>query len=209
MITVEPPHTKEFFERSFESAKITEDRKSSLMQIAEVVINRYKIDKTVNLNFICTYNSRRSQFGQAWSYFASHYFNVNIHSFSGGTEITAFHANTVEALQKAGFIFKLIHFSHRNPVYDIRFEGAEKGISGFSKMYHDKINKKPFIAITTCNSADAECSFIPEAIQRFHLPYTDPKFSDNTEKQGKTYLKTSRQVAAEMFYFFSAIKIAV
>ena len=60
--------------------------------------------------------------------------------------------------------------------------------------------------ITTCNNADENCPFIPEAIQRFHLPYTDPKHSDGSPEQEETYLKTSREIAAEMYFLFKKVK---
>ncbi|MFY0604655.1 MAG: hypothetical protein JXQ93_11985 [Flavobacteriaceae bacterium] len=209
MIKTTTLNTKEFFEKSSKEVLISEERKNSLQKIADFIIVIYKTEGLVNLNFICTHNSRRSQLGQVWSYFASQYFGMNIHSFSGGTEVTAFHRNTVKTLQEVGFVFKVTHFSHQNPIYDIQFEGAKTSIVGFSKIYDDQVNKSPFIAITTCNSADANCPFIPEALKRFHLPYIDPKHSDDSEQQSETYLATNKQIAAEMHYLFSLIKNAI
>jgi arsenate reductase len=209
MIETTPLNTKEFFEKSYDEITISDNRSQLLQKIADAIIAIYKSESTVNLNFICTHNSRRSQLGQVWSYFASEYFSLNISSFSGGTEVTAFHRNTVKTLQDVGFIFKVSDFSHQNPAYDIHFEGAKKIIKGFSKTHNDPVNKSPFIAITTCNSADANCPFIPEALKRFHLPYVDPKFSDGTDKQYEAYLATNKEVAAEMFYLFSTIKKAL
>jgi arsenate reductase len=209
MIKTPPLNTKEFFKKTYEETVLPEDRKKLLGSIAEMLINVYEKDQKVNLNFICTHNSRRSQLGQVWASFATEYFEISIASFSGGTEVTAFHKNTVKTLQEVGFIFNIVEFSHQNPVYNISFEGSKKNIVGFSKIYDNPVNVTPFIAITTCNSADANCPFIPEALQRFHLPYVDPKFSDGTAQQQETYLATNRQVAAEMFYLFSMVQKAV
>jgi len=63
--------------------------------------------------------------------------------------------------------------------------------------------------ITTCDSADENCPFIPEAIHRFHLPYTDPKHSDNTPNQSETYLKTNKEIAAQIYFLFKEIKAAL
>lgn len=60
--------------------------------------------------------------------------------------------------------------------------------------------------ITTCNDADKNCPFIPTAVERFHLPFVDPKFSDGTSEQTKTYLETNEEIAAEVYYLFNAIK---
>jgi arsenate reductase len=170
------------------------------------VATEYTENNVVNLNFICTHNSRRSQLGQVWAFYAANYFNLNIDAFSGGTEVTAFYRNTVKTLQAVGFDFKIVEFSHQNPKYLISYKESTRSIFGFSKRFDDETNKNPFIAITTCNNADKNCPFIPTAIERFHLPFVDPKFSDGTPEQSATYLKTNEQIAAEIFFIFTEIK---
>lgn len=198
--------TENFFKTSFKKVKLEDDRKKLLLEIADKIAEELDISGLVNLNFICTHNSRRSQLAQTWGFFAASYFDLNIKSFSGGTEVTAFYRNTVKTLQKVGFLFQLIDFSHQNPKYSISFDGSKKSITGFSKRYDNPENKQPFIAITTCNSADAKCPFIPEALYRFHLPFTDPKFSDGTADSDLEYLKTNTQIAAEIYFIFSEVK---
>ena len=203
--TVENP--EKFFLEASKNNKIDNNRKELLQKIAINIVAEYQTNKEVNLNFICTHNSRRSQLGQVWSFYASHYFNIpTINAFSGGTEVTAFHKNTVKTLQEVGFSFHLTKFSHQNPRYEIGFDGSSKTITGFSKVFDDAHNKQPFIAITTCNHADENCPFIPNATHRFHLPFVDPKFSDGTEAQEITYLKTNAEIAAQLFFIFSEVK---
>ena len=196
----------EFFDKSFKKLELTKDRKDLLQSMATAISAEYKKSKFVNLNFICTHNSRRSQLGQVWAHIAAEQFKLNIASFSGGTEVTAFNRNTVKTLQKVGFSFKVKEFSHQNPVYSITHKNGNSPIIGFSKIYDDPQNLKPFIAITTCNSADQNCPFIPEATFRFHLPFVDPKYSDNTSEQDEIYLKTNRQIAGEVYFIFKEIK---
>ena len=198
--------TENFFINAKTKIILSDERKKLLLKISNGILEKYKKDGVVNLNFICTHNSRRSQLGQIWGFFAANYFDLNINSFSGGTEVTSFFRNTVKTLQKVGFSFNLENFSHQNPKYSISFEGTSKSILGYSKRYDNKENKKPFIAITTCNNADTNCPFIPEASLRFHLPFVDPKSSDETDLQDATYLKTNQQIAAEIYYIFSEIK---
>ncbi|KGL61192.1 arsenate reductase [Polaribacter sp. Hel1_33_49] len=195
-----------FFENAFKKTKLTNDRQILLSKIAEAIAKEYSVNEVVNLNFICTHNSRRSQLGQVWSYFAANYFNLNINAFSGGTEVTAFYRNTVKTLQKVGFEFNLTDFSHQNPTYEISFHKRKKSILGFSKLYSNPINIEPFMAITTCNNADKNCPFIPTASHRFHLPFVDPKHSDGTKKQEETYLETSEQIAGEVYFIFATVK---
>ena len=59
------------------------------------------------LIFICTHNSRRSQFGQVWAHIASlHYRMLNIRSYSGGTESTAIPPGTRTAFERAGLVIE-------------------------------------------------------------------------------------------------------
>ncbi|MDG2356910.1 MAG: hypothetical protein P8L21_01350 [Polaribacter sp.] len=198
--------TENFFINANAKIILSDERKKLLLKISNGILEKYKKEGVVNLNFICTHNSRRSQLGQVWGFFAANYFDLNINSFSGGTEVTAFFRNTVKTLQMVGFSFNLENFSHQNPKYIISFEGTSKYILGYSKRYDNEENKNPFIAITTCNNADTNCPFIPEALLRFHLPFVDPKSSDETDLQDETYLKTNQQIAAEIYYIFSEIK---
>ncbi len=197
---------KNFFLNASKKVSILDDRKILLLKIAESIAFEYSKNEIINLNFICTHNSRRSQLGQVWSFFAANYFNLNIDAFSGGTEVTAFHRNTVKTLQKVGFHFKLENFSHQNPRYTISFDKKKKKILGYSKLYNDTINIEPFIAITTCNNADKNCPFIPNASHRFNMPFIDPKASDGSEKQEATYLKTNMQIAREIYFIFDRVK---
>ncbi|MFQ3296827.1 MAG: arsenate reductase [Polaribacter sp.] len=198
--------TENFFKLASKNIKLAEDRKKILLKISETVAREYTENSVVNLNFICTHNSRRSQLGQVWAFYAANYFNLNIDAFSGGTEVTAFYRNTVKTLQAVGFDFKIVEFSHQNPKYLISYKESTSSIFGFSKRFDDETNKNPFIAITTCNNADKNCPFIATAIERFHLPFVDPKFSDGTPEQSATYLKTNEQIAAEIFFIFTEIK---
>ena len=206
MLSTSTISVENFFVNAYKKATISDERKTLLLKISDAIAKEHILNKEVNLNFICTHNSRRSQLGQVWSFFAASYFNLNINAFSGGTEVTAFYKNTVKTLQKVGFEFQLTDFSHQNPTYQISFNGNENRILGFSKLYSNPINTEPFMAITTCNNADTNCPFIPTASHRFHLPFIDPKHSDGTTKQEETYLQTSIQIAGEVYFIFSEVK---
>lgn len=207
MINTKNINTKVFFEEARKEMMLTDERKNLLLAISDAIFDEYLDREKINLNFICTHNSRRSQLAQVWSFFAIEYFNLkNIFTYSGGTETTSFHRNTVKCLQKTGFIFKVVDFSHQNPRYLVTFEGTKKSILGFSKVFDHPQNSYPFIAITTCNSVDKDCPFIPDALERFHLPYKDPKTFDNTDLTEETYLQTSKQIAGELYFIFEKVK---
>ena len=199
--------TEDFFIKALKDLKIDQSRTELLKSIGLIIAKQLKENNSVNLNYICTHNSRRSQLSQVWSCYAATYFkHTTINSFSGGTAVTSFFRNTVKTLEEVGFQFQLNTFSHQNPEYSINYKGSSNPIIGFSKLYDDPHNSKPFIAITTCSNADENCPFIPDAIQRFHLPFTDPKISDNTLDQSKKYLETNKQIAGEIHFIFKMIQ---
>jgi arsenate reductase len=205
MLKTNTKMVKYFFETSQKNIEIDDNRKELLLKIANKIAVNYN-NNDININFICTHNSRRSQLGQVWSFFAADYFKLPINAFSGGTEVTAFHRNTVKTLTEVGFKFDVDEFSHTNPIYRISFSDDNPSLLGFSKLYNNIENKTPYFVLTTCNNADENCPFIPEAIDRFHVPYIDPKHSDDSAIQDETYLKTSRIIAAQMYYLFNEIK---
>ncbi|SFS31829.1 low molecular weight phosphatase family protein [Lutibacter maritimus] len=207
MLRTESINTEHFFKSALENLTIDENRKQLLKSIAIYIAKQLTANKKVNINYICTHNSRRSQLAQVWSSYANNYYKFSdINSFSGGTAATAFYRNTVKTLQEVGFTFQIIEFSHQNPVYAINYKNGINPIVGFSKLYDDEYNKKPFIAITTCSNAAENCPFITDAIERFHLPFNDPKTFDNILYQSEKYLEINQQIAGEIHFIFKNIK---
>lgn len=209
MILEDTTKIQKFFENSYSKGKISEERKTLLITIAEKTHNvLMHTNSSIHLNFICTHNARRSQLAQIWSYYAALYFELqHVKTYSGGTSITSFHRNTIKSLQKSGFHFNIATFNHQNPKYLINFdENTEPPLLVYSKLYDDAHNSEPCIAITTCCNAEEICPFIPNAIWRFHLPFSDPKKFDGTKKEEKAYLNTNQQIATEIFFLFNELK---
>jgi len=192
---------------SLENVKISNERKLELQPLIAFIQENVSHHKNVNLNFICTHNSRRSHLSQVWAQAAAHYYNVkNVCCYSGGTEATAMFPMAAQTLVSAGFqIVKLSKES--NPIYCIKYAENEHPIIGFSKKYDDQFNpKSEFAAIMTCNNADAGCPFISGADKRIPVKYDDPKAFDNTSQQKEKYQERSNQIASEMLFVFSQIK---
>lgn len=186
--------------------KIPEQRKMILDKITRYIVAKRTENKAVQLVYICTHNSRRSQFGQVWAQVAAAYFEVkNIHTFSGGTKATAFHANAIQTLKKNGF--KISASSNvSNPVYTIAFDDTEKPILCFSKVYDHPANPATdFMAVMTCSDAEENCPFVAGADLKIATTYDDPKAFDDTELQGLKYGERCRQIAMEIFYVFSNV----
>lgn len=189
--------------KNFDS--IPAERKQLLAQLADYIVLKMCNEEPVNLVYVCTHNSRRSHFGQVWAAVAAtHYGCTNVHTFSGGTEATAFNENAIEALKSAGFEITP-EANEENTVYKVQF-GDELFTSCFSKVVADKANPKAnFAAIMTCSDADENCPFIPGVELRIGTTYEDPKVADGTPQQAEKYLERSLQIATECLYLFSLV----
>ncbi len=189
--------------------KITAGRKEILQVLIDYIQQKSGRGAEVKLNFICTHNSRRSQFAQIWAQTAADFYGVKAICSSGGVEVTAFNERAVEAIKRAGF--QLIKKQHpnqeeSNPFYVIFHSKEGPPISAFSKKYDDPINATAgFAAIMTCAHADENCPFIPGAEARIAVRYEDPKVFDESPVEAEKYEERSRQIAAEMFYVFSKV----
>lgn len=186
---------------------ITLERKEILQPLINFIQTKVDTKQVVNLNFICTHNSRRSHLSQIWAQTIASYLNIsNVTTYSGGTEATALYPKVTEILEKAGFQIKKLSNEH-NPVYAIKYSENSHPIIGFSKKYDDDFNPvKEFSAIMTCSSADKGCPFIIGAEKRIPITYEDPKLFDDKENQTEKYEERSLQIAKEMLYVFSSIK---
>lgn len=186
---------------------IPDPRKQLLEKISQYIITKRKENKSVNLVYICTHNSRRSHFGQIWSSIAANYYGIkNVSTFSGGTEATAFNINAINAIKRVGFEVKAINIE-KNSTYHIVFDEKENPIICFSKVYDDAKNpQKEFAAIMTCSDAEENCPFIPGVELRIGTTYNDPKEFDNTPLQDQKYDERCRQIALETLYVFSKVK---
>lgn len=190
--------------KSFDT--ISDERKAMLNKIAEYISLKRGEKKPVNLIYICTHNSRRSHFGQVWAHVAAEYYGKqNVHTFSGGTETTAFNVNAINALKRIGFNVRPVA-EGSNPKYQVFYDQNAVPVICFSKRYDDAANpQKEFAAIMTCSDAEENCPFIPGAELRIGTTYDDPKVFDNTPQQDSKYDERCRQIALETLYVFSGV----
>ena len=185
-------------------AAISSERLQLLDEMATYLRSKMKQGEEIRLNFICTHNSRRSQFSQIWAQTAAAYYGIDANCYSGGVEVTAFNPRAVAAIQRDGF--KVVKKEGENPVYFVFFSEDEQPIVAFSKLYDDAINApKDFAAVMTCDHADENCPFIPGAERRFPLRFEDPKSFDDSLLEEKMYSERSRQIGVELMYLFKKV----
>ena len=187
--------------------KVSDDRKGVLKPLAEFIQNKLGQNENINLNFICTHNSRRSHLSQIWAQTMAEYFGVkNVFCYSGGTEATAMFPKVGETLTKQGFEISKLSETE-NPVYAVKYSENHHPVICFSKKYDDDFNPvSGFAAIVTCSNADQGCPFIAGAEKRIAVKFEDPKSSDGTPQMDETYFNRSFEIASEMYYVFSKIR---
>ena len=183
---------------------ISEERKAVLQVLIDYVQKKVDNNQVINLNFICTHNSRRSQFSQIWGKVAAAYHGIDINSFSGGVEVTAFNERAVASIKRFGF--RVSQEGNGNPKYFVFYSDDADPITAFSKVFDDGANaSKNFAAIMTCSHADENCPFIPGAEARIPVRYEDPKAFDDTDHEAEKYDQRSMQIASELLFVFSKI----
>lgn len=193
---------------SLNTASISKERQRSLQPLVDYIQLKVLNNESIRLNFICTHNSRRSHFAQIWAQAIACYFNINkLLSYSAGTEATALYPKVVQTLESSGFQISAISKGN-NPIYSIKYADNHHPIIGFSKTLEDDFNpKSKFAAIMTCDSANEACPFVSGAETRIPITFQDPKAYDNTPLATEKYRERSLQIATELFYIFTQIKL--
>lgn len=192
--------------RIIDSQNVTKERKIILQPLIDFAEQKVGSREEININFICTHNSRRSHLSQVWAQAAAAYFQIpNVHCYSGGTAETALFPKIVETLANQGFSVRKVADGD-NPIYAIKYCQNGMPIIGFSKKYDSPFNpSSAFGAVMTCSQADGGCPLIAGAEKRTSITFEDPKTSDDTPQQMQVYEERSLQIAAEMLYVFSKL----
>ncbi len=188
-----------------DAAQIRE-RKAQLEPLIAYIQQKYDEDQEININFICTHNSRRSHLAQIWAQTAASFYRIkNVHCYSGGTEETALYDKVVFTLREQGFQFLQLAAGN-NPIYAIKYDDNSAPLIGFSKKYDHPYNPlSHFAAVMTGSQADGGCPCVTGAKRRIPITFEDPKISDDTPDQDKVYAKRSLEIGQDMCYVFSQI----
>jgi hypothetical protein len=121
--------------------EIPAERKVILQKLSVYLKEKMLANEEINLVYICTHNSRRSHFGQVAAAIAASYFKIkNVHCFSGGTQVTAFNTNAINALEKLGFEINTKESDSKNPMYQVAYSNTQ-----FEKCFSNSIMALGFI----------------------------------------------------------------
>ncbi len=181
--------------------EIQNERLKIIHKIIKSINQNIMNDSYPNILFVCTHNSRRSQFAEIWSNTMNCIFKKKIKILSAGIVKTAIHYQFLNALRDVGFKIR-----KKGDNYYLKYSNNYKGIKIYSKTINDINTNSSLIVINTCSDADINCPSVPNTLERFLLPYEDPKISDNTKFEKTKYQETCKKIASEIFYLFSNIK---
>mgnify|MGYP006436638223 CR=1 FL=1 len=184
---------------------ISSVRKDALGQLADTLsINNKK--EPLQFIFICTHNSRRSIFAEVWASILADYYQLPVKAYSGGTEVTAVHQNTLECLENNGLSI-IKQNDRQNAKVQIRY-GANQQLTTFSKLFDDPENpQQNFSAIMLCDNAAENCPFIPNALQKINLTFPDPKQFDSTNNSLEKYQEVFMQIGRELHFLFRKLQM--
>ncbi|QSS96048.1 hypothetical protein [Psychroflexus sp. ALD_RP9] len=190
-----------------EESKLSPERIALLKCAAKAIsVEVTDAHTPVKLMFICTHNSRRSQLAQAWAFVFSEYYFPNVFEvYSGGTEVTACHPNTLKSLQNIGFDVQARETSTVNAKHLLKFQNSS--LSLYSKLYHTSEHPSThFIAFMTCAQASKNCPVVFGAKHRFNFNFEDPKRFDDTPSAIIEYEKTALEIGRELHFLFNLVK---
>ena len=182
------------------------NRTRQLQQTADFISQRLRQGKLAELMFVCTHNSRRSQFAHVWAETAAYFYELdNVRCHSGGIEVTACNERVIRALRRAGFSVVQSQ-AGENPVYLVQFGEEFPPVACASKIYSD-LNVNEVAAIMCCSDADDKCPVISQAVIRIPLHYDDPKDADDTPQEEARYDERCLQSARDMFQIMSLVVV--
>ena len=121
----------------------------------------------VNILFLCTGNSCRSQIAEGW---ARHFAGNDIEVQSAGIEAHGTNPRAIEIMQEAG----------------IDISGQE------STIVNDAMLQQADIVVTVCGHADEQCPALPPGVTRLHWPLSDPAKATGSDEQVMSEFRATR-----------------
>lgn len=112
----------------------------------------------INVLFLCTGNSCRSQIAEGW---ANHLKSDVIEAYSAGIRPIGVNPKTIEVMAEAGV-----------------------DISGHTSKHIDDLAGMDFdYVVTVCDNAREQCPVFPGRAKLFHKAFSDPYFATGSEEE--------------------------
>ena len=125
---------------------------------------------SINILYLCTGNSCRSQMAEGWSrQLGGDEFNAE----SAGIEAHGKNPRAIAVMQEAG----------------IDISGQE------STIVSDEMLRRADIVVTVCGHADEQCPVLPPGVKKVHWPLADPAKAIGSEEKIMTEFRVTRDEA--------------
>jgi len=136
--------------------------------------------KKINVLFLCTGNSCRSQMAEGW---ARHLWAGKVEAYSAGMKPHGLDPLAVEAMKEAGVDISSQRSKHVEEVLHIPFD----------------------IVITVCSDADENCPVFPGKAKVIHAGFDDPPRLSRDTKTAKEKMNHYRRVRDQIKVFVSRL----
>lgn len=190
--------------RGTEFDQISPARREELKPLSDYIHQQTVAGKPIQVLFVCTHNSRRSQMSQAWAQaLAAHLGIARMKAQSAGLEQTAFNARAVDALKRAGFTATAQDSKKPDGLhYTLTYGTQGEHLAHMHSKTLESLRGewKDFAAVMTCAEADGQCPYVPGATARIKLTYEDPKVADGTPQEAALYDERCAQIARELLW---------
>lgn len=121
----------------------------------------------LNLLFLCTGNSCRSQMAEGW---AKHFAASRLEVHSAGIEAHGKNPRAISVMAEA----------------DIDISGQE------STKITPAMLEAADVVVTVCGHADEHCPALPASVRKIHWPLTDPAKAQGSEEEIMTVFRAAR-----------------
>ena len=121
----------------------------------------------VNILYLCTGNSCRSQIAEGWT---RHLGEDRVDVQSAGIEAHGKNPRAVKIMQESG----------------IDISGQE------STIVSEEMLNLADVVVTVCGHADEQCPVLPEGVKKVHWPLTDPAKATGSEDEIMSEFRTTR-----------------
>ena len=122
---------------------------------------------TINILYLCTGNSCRSQMAEGWTRQLG---GEDFHAESAGIEAHGKNPRAIAAMAEAG----------------VDISGQE------STIVTDQMLQRADVLVTVCGHADEQCPVLPSGLRKVHWPLTDPAKATGTEDQIMSAFRDTR-----------------
>ena len=178
------------------------DRPKQITKGAQFLASKLSRGELADVMFVCTHNSRRSQFAHVWATVAASHFGLDgVRCYSGGTEVTACNERTIASLKRFGFEIEMTG-REANPMYLVHFSNDRPPIECNSKLYTAP-GLSDFAAMMCCSDVDEKCPLVQGAAVRIPWHYEDPKVADDTDQETARYDERSLQIGHDMYHLMA------